>query len=371
MAQLSNRQTADYLAYNESPMTIRALSAVLVLTTVVVALRFWVRMYLKIRLGWEDWFMAIALPLAWAIFAIATYCILYGGFGRHLETVMSMDPNGQIFQRGLYGKWIGEIVYISLITTIKLSALIMYYRIFPTRVVKSGVAVLGVITEAWFISSTLLFILQCIPIQKAWVITSLPGKCIDRWIIFLWNTVFNIVTGVAFLGLPMYEVYHLRIKIGDKIGIAVIFLLGGLVIIFSVIKLKASVDIVSGRVDGTDPVEINRLNIWSIVEPAVGMVSASIPPLRPLIPMLGRAFGISSSKLDRSSQNKGNRRSIVTIGGSGPSGRSRSFLRTARSGTETITSYEEGSFERLPDAEFGSQNELHTIRPKATSSKPY
>ncbi|KAI0012434.1 hypothetical protein F4779DRAFT_568674 [Xylariaceae sp. FL0662B] len=66
MAHLNKRQaigsmpqvTQEYIALGEGPLSIRTMSAILALATVVVALRFWVRLYRRIRLGLEDWSMA-------------------------------------------------------------------------------------------------------------------------------------------------------------------------------------------------------------------------------------------------------------------------------------------------------------------------
>lgn len=57
----STQFTPEYLAFDERPEAIRAMSAMLGITTVVITLRFGLRTLRKVRLGLEDWTMAVAL----------------------------------------------------------------------------------------------------------------------------------------------------------------------------------------------------------------------------------------------------------------------------------------------------------------------
>lgn len=56
--------TPEYLAFDEGPEAIRAMSAILGITTLIVILRFGLRIVRKIRFGLEDWSMAVALVSA-------------------------------------------------------------------------------------------------------------------------------------------------------------------------------------------------------------------------------------------------------------------------------------------------------------------
>ncbi|RYP51821.1 hypothetical protein DL768_002897 [Monosporascus sp. mg162] len=171
---------------------------------------------------------------------------------------------------------------------------------------------------------------------------------------------------MAILCLPVYEVYHLKVNRGEKNGLVVVFLLGGLAVIINIVRLKILIDIMQEGIAADFPLETNEANIWTIVEPSIRMVSASIPHLRPLIAIIGQVFGFRSSDPDSNGQNKFyNIHSIVTIGGSARSGLSRKFFRTTRGEAEITTS----AFERLPDAESGGQDALDTIPLKTVPVK--
>lgn len=60
---MSTQFTPEYLAFDEGPEAIRAMSAILGITTVVIALRFGLRVFRKVRLGIEDWTMTFALEV--------------------------------------------------------------------------------------------------------------------------------------------------------------------------------------------------------------------------------------------------------------------------------------------------------------------
>lgn len=140
--------------------------------------------------------------------------------------------------------WIGQLVYVSLITTIKISVLSMYLRIFPTRFVRWGAGILGTIAILWFINILIIVIFHCSPVAMAWDYLITTGHCIDIERFFLGNSIPNILTDLAILCLPMYEVHHLRMNRGKKICLLFVFLLGGLVVAVSIYRLKALIDLV-------------------------------------------------------------------------------------------------------------------------------
>lgn len=118
-----------------------------------------------------------------------------------------------------------ECIYGTLLVVVKFSILAMYWRIFPTKFVRRGCAVLGGITLAWLIAIALVAFLQCDPIQKIWL-PDTPGHCIDNNKFFVGNAVPNIFTDVCIVMLPAYEVSRLHMASSQKISLACVFLLG-------------------------------------------------------------------------------------------------------------------------------------------------
>jgi len=137
----------------------------------------------------------------------------------------------------------GELLFFTCLALIKWSVLAMYYRIFPTRFMKLGYAVLGAMTAAWWIAVMLVTIFQCLPVHKYWDLET-PGKCVNANVFYIsTNGVPNIIMDAMILCLPIYEVYKLHVSRKLKIAIGANFLVGSLVIIASIIKLKVMVDL--------------------------------------------------------------------------------------------------------------------------------
>lgn len=121
-------------------------------------------------------------------------------------------------------------------TLIKLTVLALYYRVFPTRTVRLGSYVLASLCLGWCIAIELVTIFQCNPIAKTWK-TDLDGKCIDNLLFFAGNSVPNCALDLLILTLPIREVLRLQTTRSRKAGIAGVFMLGGIVVVASSIRI--------------------------------------------------------------------------------------------------------------------------------------
>lgn len=75
----------------------------------------------------------------------------------------------------IYG---GGIFYFIVLTLVKISILLMYYRIFPLPSFRIAAWILSTTTIIWAMTCWLLLLFQCIPIKRAWD-PLVPGKCIN------------------------------------------------------------------------------------------------------------------------------------------------------------------------------------------------
>ena len=124
-----------------------------------------------------------------------------------------------------------EISYGLSSSTVKLSVLAFYYRIFPTKVVMLGCYILGSMCIAWTVSIEIVNVIQCRPLRAFWhlELQALPTtKCIDPILYFLGNSIANCVIDFVTLTLPVHEIIKLHTSRKKKIGIASIFLLGSM-----------------------------------------------------------------------------------------------------------------------------------------------
>lgn len=123
-----------------------------------------------------------------------------------------------------------EIIYGFGATLVKLSVLALYWRIFPTRSMKISCAILGSICIAWTVSVQIVNVIQCRPLHAFWdtELQQLPDtKCLDFNLYFLGNSTANCIIDLATLTLPIREVLRLQMSTSRKLGICVVFLLGG------------------------------------------------------------------------------------------------------------------------------------------------
>ena len=118
---------------------------------------------------------------------------------------------------------------ISLLAT-KLSIMLLILRVFcsvkhdlPYYLVIGLIVVNSAIYFCYFIVPIVL----CRPRSKIWT-PQLPGRCADISKLYIASAVFNLVSDIAMLSVPIYLVWRLQMSVRRKIGISAIFCFGGL-----------------------------------------------------------------------------------------------------------------------------------------------
>ncbi|KAF7631609.1 hypothetical protein AFLA_012464 [Aspergillus flavus NRRL3357] len=282
--------SANRIAQNDGTV-----AAVMAIATVFVGLRFWARTTNKSAdLAYDDWFVLVALAFA---YGTGVCCILGGayGIGKHIWVV---EENDVLMSMKIIFAYV--ILYATTVPMVKLSVLLLYRRIFRLTWTLYFCAFLSI---GYAISVSTTISVACVPSSFFWTQWVYPlsgGYCrINLYQFYLWNGVANLFTDVIILCLPMPIVWSLQMPKGQKWAISGIFLLGGFVCVATIVricaitKMKDSVDITW---------VIGDAMIWSNVEPCIGIVSACLPTLRPLlrqIPQL-RLWGMfGSSGLSR------------------------------------------------------------------------
>jgi len=124
--------------------------------------------------------------------------------------------------------YIIEVLYPVIILPIKLSILLQYIRIFvPNHRSKTYYLVVSFIAcnVAFFTASFLISVFQCTPIQRAWD-PFLDGHCVNWDLAIVLTAVFNLVSDLCILLMPIAWIWRLQMSTGRKVGISAIFLLG-------------------------------------------------------------------------------------------------------------------------------------------------
>ncbi|KAJ5655713.1 hypothetical protein N7507_007663 [Penicillium longicatenatum] len=276
--------------------------AMTALAAVFVTLRF-LSLKKGMGLGMDDFAMLASLVsivtaiwrvyltdcLQFLLFAVAglNLALIQYGMGLHASTLSTKSL--QMIAKLLMAY---DCVYCTTIGMIKLSVLLMYTRIFPTREFRVAAIVLGVITAAWILVIACMSVIQCAPIERAWD-TSIPGACIDASASFIANAVPNIVTDIAIILLPIRALWRMKPTITHRLSVIALLLLCSFVIFSS--AYRSSALFASKATDKSWT--LGNACTWSVIECSSGIISACMPTLYPF-------FGTILSKLFRGSQPK-------------------------------------------------------------------
>lgn len=231
---------------------------------------------------------------------ILTTLVIENGLGLQAE---NLEPsNFEMIGKALYAAMIAywcvgqphlrpeRLTRISFgIGFVKLSILIMYYRIFDTRRVRMSVKIVGVANLLWVLLFIALAVFQCTPVPRAWNPT-IPGKCIDAKALFIANAVPNIVIDLFMVAIPIYPVSKLRLPVSQRIALIGLFMLGGIVCVVSIYRVTTISTLSAANLAFT----IRGAAVLGNIEVATAIVSASLPTLRPLFSTCMRAVGLSS-----------------------------------------------------------------------------
>ncbi|KAK7951950.1 uncharacterized protein PG986_007678 [Apiospora aurea] len=232
----------DFVTFNQGPVAERVAAAMMGLSGGFVLLRLAARATRKARLGLDDWIILAAL---WT--------------------------------------FISEIMYGATMTSVKLSILAMYDRLFPTKFMRRAVVSLAAVAMLWYLAVILVALL--------------------------------IVIDIIILSLPIREVRRLQIVNWQKAAVCGMFLLGGFVSLVSIIRLKFVAEMVNvdPRADGTMVVSTA---IWSAVEVGIAIMCACLPTLQPLIRMASAYIARKTQHSSSISTNNAPGRGAYPPGGS-------------------------------------------------------
>ncbi|KAJ5718278.1 hypothetical protein N7488_003924 [Penicillium malachiteum] len=240
--------------------------------TVAVLLRFVARRVSKAGLWWDDYTIAVALAINWAMAALRWAQILLNYYGPNCNALSS--GNVQEFGKSFLAI---QLVYFLNAVFTKASLLLLYYRIFGVvRGFRWAVWVSGFLVVAYWIACTLVTIFECWPIPKLWI-PNHPGKCINIGAFGRWSGLANVIIDILILCLPYPMAWRLQVTLRQKLILTGIFLLGTFVYIVSVLRVTSfDYDTLGdGSCKSIEPAT------WSSIEQSVGIICACLSTLRP------------------------------------------------------------------------------------------
>ncbi|KAB8068775.1 integral membrane protein [Aspergillus leporis] len=243
------------------------------LASIFVLARVYTRAGIMKRMEPNDWMIMIALTFSYVFMAFYIVEAL-NGMGMH-----SADIPPHILLKQMKAFWITIPFYNAALLCAKASILLQYFRVFPTRRMRTiNWVMLGILATygSWAVLSGFL---NCVPVAKFWD-RSIDGFCLSDKGLWFSNASMHITTDLAILMIPIPALANLELPRRQKIALISVFALGGFVCITSICRLVALKQIS----ESTDPTYDNvGAASWSAIECNVGIICACLPTLRPLV----------------------------------------------------------------------------------------
>ncbi|PMD41136.1 hypothetical protein L207DRAFT_403932, partial [Hyaloscypha variabilis F] len=275
--------TPEYLAFNIAPKLLSVSGTLTAFAVTIFLLRAYVRTVMLRVFGIDDALMLVAVILAITVLGLFVQGTHYG-IGRHIYAI----PPQQFASLFYTIFWQGLIVVFA-VSFVKLS--IAFFLLRPaqrTRYRRFLYGVIAFLIIFTFVSaSAILF--ECRPVAAAWDFSLRPPpdgtgtvKCMNMntFIKFgVFNSSINAFTDVLFAVLPVPMIWTLKINTRTKISLIGILSLGFLACAAAIYKTPIQYHFFD------DPDSTGHGSwfwVWQIIELTLGIMSASLPSLKPL-----------------------------------------------------------------------------------------
>jgi hypothetical protein len=146
------------------------------------------------------------------------------------------------------------------------------------------------------------------PISSYWELNADHRDCIPEGPPLVVQSTLNVVTDFMIYALPIPTLFSLRLPWSQRIGLIVLFSVGGLIVVASSFRAYWVHYTLYETYDATW--EGYQIWVWTAVETNVGVICGCIPALKPLLfPARARQQG---SKYGNGSQNSKNKKEKIT-----------------------------------------------------------
>ena len=124
-----------------------------------------------------------------------------------------------------------EVFYVPAISSVKISTLLLFARIFPGRKFRLLLWSVGIFVAMYSGIQILTAIFQCRPIRGAWD-TTVKAQCIKINLVFMILAGMNVLTDLIILCAPLPMIWGLQMQKTMKLQLMGIFSVGGLYVPF-------------------------------------------------------------------------------------------------------------------------------------------
>ncbi|MCJ1444783.1 MAG: hypothetical protein MMC23_005285 [Stictis urceolatum] len=249
------------------------------LDVLAVGARLWARQIKRKPLEFNDYSIVIALIVMMARTGNEIAMVVHAGFGLHGTEIMERFGPNTLFDFGKMS-FANDILWLFLVTVVKLSALDLYTRIFRQPIfVKVTWLVFGICALAGT-AFTFVRAFICRPVGMNWDLSLAKegGICGDLNTMYLALATIDLVLDLLVVFLPLPVIWTLQMAFSKKIAISIIFGLGAAICCITAVRLKFI-----NEIDVTDITFSQvKFNIFAALEPLLGIINACLPVLPPV-----------------------------------------------------------------------------------------
>ncbi|CAO2656176.1 Nn.00g049790.m01.CDS01 [Neocucurbitaria sp. VM-36] len=293
MADLSIITSPGFLAEDNGPSVIATASLMVILCTLFVGMRYYARYLTSTSFNIED----VIIPFAWlaeiGLCVVGIVMVEKAGTGRHMAFVLSTDPAK--IPEHFKGIMIQEVLHPAAVAFPKLAVVLLYLHILTNKYERFVAKTLIFVIFATWASFTVAAMFQCMPIAFNWDKTIPGGRCFNVQFFANSSSVPNIATDLAVLVLPLRTVWGLKISVGRRVGLLLIFLTGSVGIIASIIRtiVFAGTLATAGPLTDVTYKHVALIN-WTILEPGMYLLSTCALSYKPLFRMFAKALHLQA-----------------------------------------------------------------------------
>ncbi|KAF2794663.1 hypothetical protein K505DRAFT_303555 [Melanomma pulvis-pyrius CBS 109.77] len=288
---------------DQRPIIIWLNAALIVLTLAAICSRVGRRIFVVGKWSWHDALITVAAISA-TIFSIFQMIGTRYGLGQHKEDVSDAEMPTLV-------KLViaSNVFYFLCNWAVKHALLLFYSEIVREKKYRGSIYFMHFVAFGFGLSSILVNIFQCRPINKAWN-SDVPGFCVNLNIFFYCNASIMMATDIVLYVMPVVFTWHLQLRRPQRVGLNALFALGGLVLAASAARLE-SVHKFATKPDF--PWRFANAMIWSVIENHLAIVVACAPSVKVIalliFPRLASSLRSVVSKVTPSSSSRSRSRS--------------------------------------------------------------
>ncbi|KAH9845359.1 Glucose-methanol-choline (GMC) oxidoreductase [Teratosphaeria destructans] len=291
--QLSTKNTTQTICSRPIRDRTKAVSVPGVVGGVLAVIAYVLRMVSRLpcfgdQLGWDDLVLGIAVLEVIGLTALSVQ-LANLGLGKD---VWAIPPENITKILKIY--YFDEDMYLTGLPLVKIAILMFYLRVFPHRWFRISCYCAIAAIAGYGIAFLLVSIFQCTPINLAWNRWSgeYSGTCrninAQGWA----SAALNVLLDFVVIGLPMPVVASLSLNIRKKLLLVLMFSIGLICTIVSILRLQVLVKFGGSTNFTWDYVSVGY---WSTSEIDIAVICACLPAIRSLIRFTApRAMGVST-----------------------------------------------------------------------------